>query len=266
MTSRFGCIGCGNMGAAILRGLAGKDGLGLLCYDTDPAKVEALVQDLGAEAPASLHQIVEDSDYLLLAVKPNQVRHVLEECASRLRPSQVLLSIAAGVTLPQLKTWSSGVCPAVRIMPNTPAMVQQGVFAICLDDPMLKAGQKDFVLHLFTGLGQTHELSEKSFDAFTAIVGSGPAYVYYFMEALIEAGVTLGMQRPQATNMVKGLFSGSAALAEQSDFHLSVLREMVTSPAGTTIAGTNVLDANGVRAAIVEAVKAACQRSKELGS
>ena len=119
---------------------------------------------------------------------------------------------------------------------------------------------------LFGSLGQAHELTEKAFDGFTAIVGSGPAYVFYVMEALIEAGVTLGMQRPQATEMVKGLFSGSAALAKESDFHLSVLREMVTSPAGTTIAGTNVLDAHGVRAALVEAAKAACKRSKELGS
>jgi len=266
MAARFGCIGCGNMGAAILRGLAGRDDLELLGYDADQAKVQQLHGELGVTVATSVHQMVEEADYLLVAVKPNQVRHLLEDCASRLRPSQVLLSIAAGVTLTQLKTWSSGVCPVVRVMPNTPAMVQQGVFAICLEDPTLKDAHKRFVMELFSGLGQAHELGEKSFDAFTAIVGSGPAYVFYVMEALVEAGVTLGMQRPQATEMVKGLFSGSAALASESEFHLSVLREMVTSPAGTTIAGTNVLDALGVRSALVEAVKEACERSRELGS
>lgn len=265
MASRFGCIGCGNMGAAILRGLVDMKDLELLGYDADQDKVKQLEADLGVKAMSSVHQIVEQADYLLVAVKPNQVRHLLEDCASRLRPSQVLLSIAAGVTLTQLKTWSSGVCPVVRVMPNTPAMVQQGVFAICLEDPTLKDAHKSFVMDLFSILGQAHELGEKNFDAFTAIVGSGPAYVFYVMEALVEAGVTLGMQRPQATQMVKGLFSGSAALAEKSDLHLSVLREMVTSPAGTTIAGTNVLDAMAVRSALVEAVEAACQRSKELG-
>ncbi len=266
MAPRFGCIGCGNMGAAILRGLADTEDLELLGFDSDPSKSAALQQELGVKVPANMHQMVEEADYLLVAVKPNQVRHLLEDSASRLRPSQVLLSIAAGVTLTQLKTWSSGVCPVVRIMPNTPAMVQEGVFAICMEDPMLKEQHKRFVMELFSKLGQAHELGEKAFDAFTAIVGSGPAYVFYFMEALVEAGVTLGMQRDQATDMVKGLFSGSSTLAAKSGFHLSVLREMVTSPGGTTIAGTNMLDAHAVRSAVVEAVKAACQRSKELGS
>ncbi len=266
MQTTFGCIGCGNMGAAILRGLAGRQGLTLMGLDADQHKAAALVEEIGMTVPPQgLRGMVEQADYILLAVKPNQMRQVLEEMAPRLRTGQVLVSIAAGVTLKQLKTYSSGACPVVRVMPNTPALVQEGVFALCFDDPMLKPQHKEYVLELFQSLGQVHELQEAYFDAFTAIVGSGPAYVLYFMEALVEGGVALGLHRDQATAMVKGLFKGTAKLALESDSHLSILREMVTSPGGTTIAGTSVLDSGAVRGRIIEAARAACERSKELG-
>ncbi len=266
MSARLGCIGCGNMGAAILRGLAGREGLELLGLDGEQSRVQALVDAIGLIPVNTMHQMVEQADYMLVAVKPHQVRHLLEESAPRLRTSQVIISIAAGVTLTQLKTWSSGVCPVVRVMPNTPAMVQKGVFGICLDDPALKVGQKKFVLELFSALGQAHELHERFSDAFTALVGSGPAYVFYVMEALVEAGVAMGLYREQATEMVKGLFEGSTALAMNSDKHLCQLREMVTSPGGTTIAATAVLDQAAVRGSFIAALQEACRRSAELGS
>ncbi len=262
----FGCIGCGNMGSAILRGLAGREGVTLMGVDSDQGKLETLTEEIGLVVPGhGARELVEHSDFILLAVKPNQVRGMLEELAPRLQTKQVLLSIAAGVTLEKLKTYSSGACPVVRIMPNTPAMVQEGVFAICFDDPMLREQHKQAIIEMFSLLGQAHVLQESSFDAFTGLVGSGPAYVLYFMEALVEAGVTMGIHRDLATPMVKGLFSGTSKMAVESDKHLSILREMVTSPGGTTIAGTNVLDMGTVRGTIVEAAKAACKRSKELG-
>lgn len=264
MTVTFGCIGCGNMGGAILRGLAGKEGVALMGVDADPQKTGALANEIGMKVASNIHQLLEEADYVLLAVKPNQVRTLLNEQKARLRTSQVIISIAAGVTLEQLKDYSSGSCAVVRVMPNTPAMVQEGVFAICLEDPALKENHKQFVLDMFSTLGQAHDLPERSFDAFTAIAGSGPAYVFYFMEALVEAGVALGLYRDQATKMVEGLFTGSATLAAQSDKHLSLLREMVTSPGGTTIAATNVLDDKAVRGSIIQAAKAACQKCKEL--
>lgn len=264
MALTFGCIGCGNMGSAIMRGLAGRQDVQLLGLDADPAKASALAEEIGMRVAASTQKLVEEADYILAAVKPNQMRSLLTELKARLRPAQVLISIAAGVSLEQLKDYSSGSCPVVRVMPNTPAMVQEGVFAICLEDPTLKENHKSFVMELFGALGQAHDLPEKLFDAFTAVAGSGPAYVFYFMEALVESGVALGLHRDQTTQMVGGLFTGCAALAQQSDSHLSLLREMVTSPGGTTIAATNVLDENAVRGKIIQAVKAACQRCKEL--
>jgi len=153
----------------------------------------------------------------------------------------------------------------VRVMPNTPALVGAGVFAVCVEDETLSKQQKDFALQVFEPLGTIHEMAEKDFDAFTAVVGSGPAYVFYFMQACVEAALNLGLPRPQATEMVKGLFSGSAKLVEGSDKSIDELREMVTSPAGTTIRALIHMDRRAVRASIIDAIEHSFKRSKELG-
>ena len=265
MMTSLGVIGCGNMGSAILKGLADVQDLVLNGMDMDRERLAALAGEIGVKPCQTPRELVEKSDYIILAVKPHQIPELLKQLAPRLRPGQTLVSIAAGVSLEKLKICCSGVCPMVRVMPNTPAMVNAGVFAVCLDDPALSDKQKDFVASVFERLGKTFVLEEKYFDAFTAVAGSGPAYVFYFMEALVEAGVALGFTREQSTIMVKELLLGSAKLAMSSDQHLSILREMVTSPAGTTIAALSHLDAKAVRGSIMQAVAAACERSRELG-
>lgn len=265
METSLGCIGCGNMGAAILRGLSSLEGVSLHGVDMDAHRLKIVCEECNAQPSESAREMVRNVDYILLAIKPHQVQTLLKDLAPRLRPGQTLISIAAGLTLRQLKEYSSGSCPVVRIMPNTPAMVQAGMFAICLDDPDLVESQKQTVLEMFSTLGKTFVLEEAYFDAFTAVAGSGPAYVFYIMDAMVEAGVTLGIPRPMALDMVRGLFTGSSKLAEQTGRHLCELREMVTSPAGTTVEATNVLDKYAVRAAFVDAIDAACRRSKELG-
>lgn len=262
----IGCLGCGNMGSAIIKGLAGFKGLSLHGMDLDPRKVENLEAECGLNPASTPRILVERVEYVIVAVKPQHIRATLEGLAGSLRPSQTLISIAAGVTLAQLKTYINGACPVVRVMPNTPAMVQAGVFAVCFDDPSLTEEQKAFVKFIFTPLGQIHILHEKDFDAFTAVVGCGPAYAFYFMEALVEAAVALGLHRDKAAEMVKMLFFGSSKLALMSDNHLSILRETVTSPGGATIAATNVLDDRAVRGAIIAAIKAAKDRSVELSN
>jgi pyrroline-5-carboxylate reductase len=176
-----------------------------------------------------------------------------------------LVSIAAGITMEKLAAWSGGRCPAVRVMPNTPALVGAGSYAICLDDQRLSEDQKALLAKLFSAIGKTFPLPEKDFDAFTALSGSGPAYVMYFMEALIEAGVYMGLSRAVSTDVVIELLRGSVRLADESDHHVSLLREMVTSPAGTTIEALLHLDRSAVRASVIEAVVLARDRSRELG-
>jgi pyrroline-5-carboxylate reductase len=261
-----GFLGTGNMGGAIATGLSGRKDLNLTGFDPDSDRLEQLAAQTGLDPLPSAAELATGSDYLILAVKPQQLQPLLEDLAPRIRPEACLISIAAGIPLSKLRQWSGGVCPVVRIMPNTPALVGAGVFALCLDDPALSHEQKEFIEQLFRGLGEVHILPEKLFDPFTAVVGSGPAYVFYFMEALIESAVTMGIPRPAAISMVKSLFHGSVKLSAQSDHSLAELREMVCSPGGSTLAGLNHFDRTGLRGSIIDAVIEAWKRNLELGS
>lgn len=265
MSVTVGFIGTGNMGGAIAIGLAGRKDVDLVGFDLDLAKMDNLREQAGLRPLSSAGEVAGASDYLILAVKPHFVENVLATVAGDLKDSTCLVSIAAGLATEKLKSWSGGRCPVVRVMPNTPAMVGKGVFAICLGDPGLTNEQRTFLTELFASQGQVHVLEERLFDAFTAVAGSGPAYVYYVIESLVEAAVTLGLPRETATDMVLGLFAGSIALAEQDQRPVSQLREMVCSPGGSTIAGINAFDSRAVRGALIEGVKAAWQRNRELG-
>lgn len=264
MKNSVGFIGVGNMGGAIIRGLAAQK-LDVHGCDLDRAKLESLAQEVGLKPQATPMDVVKACRYVILSVKPQHLPKVLEEITPALTADHCLLSIAAGVTQARLKELCGGVCPVVRIMPNTPALVGAGVFALCFDDPALDEERRAFVRAMHGPLGQVHELPEKQFDAFTSIAGCGPAYVFYFMDAVVEAGVNLGLTRAQSTQIVKALFSGSAKLAEESDLHLAELREMVTSPAGSTIRAVIHFDRMAVRGSIIDAVNEANQRNIELG-
>ncbi len=265
MGPAIGFVGAGNMGTAIIRGLARRGGFELVGVDLDRAKLDALARDCGLIPAGSPREVAERADYVVMAVKPQHMLATLEAMTPALSGDKCLVSIAAGITTAMLRDWSGGGCPVVRVMPNTPALVGAGVSAVCLDDPRLSEKQKRQALDIFATIGAAHVLAETQFDAFTAVVGSGPAYVFYFMEALVESAVYLGLPRPQATDMVMGLLQGSSRLAAESGEHLSVLREMVTSPAGTTIRALAHMDRQAVRAAILDAVEASYKRSKELG-
>ena len=262
---RIGVIGLGNMGGAIAKGLAGAPGLELAGYDANEEAGRLTAGSCGMTFCSSAAEACSSADHIILAVKPQIAGTVLRDLAPSLAPTQCLISIAAGIPLKKLAKWSGDACAVVRVMPNTPALVGAGVFGICLDHERLTQQQKTEVTELFSMLGQASVLGETRLDGFTGLIGSGPAYVLYCMEALVDAGVTQGIPRPLATEMVKGLFSGTAKMAEEMDASLAQLREMVTSPGGTTIAGLNTLDKHGVRYGLINGVEKAAKRSKELG-
>ncbi len=264
MNRSVGFIGVGNMGSAIIKGLAAQK-LAVHGCDLDRVKLDALAAEVGLKPEATPRDVVRACRYVILAVKPQHLAAVVEDIASELTPGHCLLSIAAGVTQERLRALSGGRCPVLRVMPNTPALVGAGVFALCFDDPALDDERKNFVRAMHAPLGQVHELPEKLFDAFTSVAGCGPAYVFYVMDAIVEAGVNLGLPRAQSTQIVKALFSGSAKLAEESPLHLSELREMVSSPAGSTIRAMVHMDRTGVRGNIIDAVTEAYERNVELG-
>ncbi|WP_421901611.1 pyrroline-5-carboxylate reductase [Maridesulfovibrio sp.] len=265
MTKKVGFIGTGNMGAAIIRGMAGDDSINLLGSDLNKAALKALAEETGLTQCENARDLAKESDFIVLAVKPQHAPAVLEDIAPELNETKCVISIAAGLTVSQLRELCENRCAVVRVMPNTPALVNAGVFAVCLDDTHLSEEQRSFTSEMFTPLGDVHVLAESLFDSFTAVIGSGPAYVFYFMDAMIESAVELGLPRDLARGMVEKLFEGSTTLAQESKLHVAHLREMVTSPAGTTVKALVHLDRTATRGNIIDAVRKSYERSIELG-
>ncbi len=260
----IGVIGTGNMGGAILQGWKDIEDIKLCAYDIDREKLDKIASCLKIEKKENIAELINSSQYILLAVKPKQVKELLKEHSSYLTPSHVILSICAGIKIKKIKKWAEKVSEVVRIMPNTPALVGRGMFAISVDQEVADTTKKE-VKKLFEALGSVFEMEEEYMDAYTALIGSGPAYIIYFLEALIEAGVSIGFPRDVSTSMVKELVSGTVKMINEMPKNLYELREMVTSPGGTTIAALNHLDRQAVRGSIIDAVNKAWQRSKELG-
>lgn len=260
----IGFIGLGNMGKALVKSWKDLEQVSILGYDADVDKARNLGQELAIKTVGSLPELLQNCKYIVLAVKPYQLEQLLTDCKSDLQDTHCLISIAAGVKREKLLKWCDDICPVVRVMPNTPALIDAGIFALCLD-PRMQEKDREIVPNIFSHSGKVHILSESYFDAFTALIGSGPAYVFYFLESLIEAGLTVGLNREESKDMVLSLVSGATQMAEKGTYSVSELREMVTSPAGTTIQGLNHLDRKAVKSAIIDAVTAACNRSKEMG-
>jgi len=263
----LGFIGCGNMGGAIAHGILASATLrgtvSVGAYDiTDNARPK--LEQAGARWWTAPVALAEECDIILLAVKPYQVQDVIKNILPTLSPDKTLVSIAAGQPLSALRAGLGGVCAAVQIMPNTPALIGEGVFGLCFDDPALRQERKNIIHTIFAELGTVFVLPEDRMNALMAVTGAGPAYVYDMMDAVIEAGVTLGLTRQDATAMVAALFRGSARMVEESGSHPAVLHSQVTSPKGSTIAGTNHLARTGVRGHIIDAVLAAAARGKEM--
>ena len=265
MALTIGCVGCGNMGGAILAGLARKGGYNLCGYNRTAARMRPL-EALGVRTLESPLAVAQAADVLLLGVKPYQAAEVLGQMRPGLTAEKTLVSVAAGVSRQRLTQAVDGRCPVVRCMPNTPALVGKGVFALCFEDPALSDGSKADILELFSALGVCVDLPESKFTAFSALIGAGPAYVFAMMQGLVQAGVTLGFQHRESREMVAALFAGCAKMVEQSGTPLMQLRDDVCSPGGLTIAGVNVLDRAGLAGLLVESVLAANTRGKEMES
>ncbi len=247
--------------AAVLRGE----------WDTDDVEVSERYAMRATEL-ASVHgvrvdhtpaQVASRVDVLVVALKPQDVDGVLAEVAPALRAGALVVSVAAGLTTGFYAARLPAGTPVVRVMPNTPAVIGEGAAAICAGKD---AGEEHLGLveRLLAATGLVVRVPESSMDAVTAISGSGPGYVFYLVDALAEAGVLLGLTRAQALALATATFRGAAGLLESSGEHPVVLRERVSSPGGTTVAGLRQLDAHGVRAGILAAAEAARDRSREL--
>lgn len=259
-------IGAGNMGTALIGGMvrAGQGPAHLIASDPDGGRRSAVQAAWKVRTTGDNAQAAEESEILLLAVKPGVVPQVLDDVKEYVRPDHTIISIAAGVRTASIEEWLGMDVPVVRGMPNTPALIGAGVSALC---PGTYAGAEhlDMARNILQTVGEVVLVTEKQMDAVTGLSGSGPAYVYTVIEALADGGVRMGLPRAVALRLAAQTVLGSARMVLESGEHPAVLRDRVTSPGGTTITGMQVLESCGFRGAIMNAVEAATRRSEELG-
>jgi pyrroline-5-carboxylate reductase len=260
-------IGGGNMATALIAGLAGKvaQAADIHVVDPNPEALEKLRDQYGVSTAPEIGAPVAASDVIVLAVKPQQMREVALRLQSQLDARPLLLSIAAGIRGSDLSRWLNGYGAIVRTMPNTPALIGQGITGMVAMAGVSEA-QKQAADSILRAVGQTVWLDEESLiDPVTAVSGSGPAYVFYFLEAMQQAALEMGLSKEQGRELAIATFTGAAQLAAQSDEPAEVLRQRVTSKGGTTHAAITSMEAAGVKEAIVDAMKAAAARGRELG-
>jgi len=260
-------IGVGNMGSALIRSLIARGEIlkeRVVAADADSEKLAKLEAEQGIQTARDNKGAVSMADMVILAVKPLDINGVLEEIAPVMDGSKLVISIVAGISTRRIEELLPGGVRVIRVMPNTPALVGHGMAVLC---PGSHATEEDMTAarRIFDAVGKSCAVSEKLMDAATGLSGSGPAYVFLFIEALSDAGVLVGFPRDIARMLSIQTVLGAAHLAAEMDMHPAQLREMVTSPGGTTIAGLRKMEEWGFRAAILNAVEAAADRSMELG-
>ena len=258
-------IGTGNMGQAILTGVIRQQVVApadIRIFDTDRDKTAALAAKTGVQAPDTVILTIKDADIIILATKPDVCAHVLHPLQGHFTEHQVLVSIAAGLTLASLRHMAGSAPVLVRAMPNTPALVGCGVSALAMEQPNEAA--KAIVHEIFASFGSVHDVPEKLMDAVTGLSGSGPAFMMLVMEAMADAGVYLGLPRDLALQMAGKTMEGSARLLLETGAHPGVLKDQVCSPGGTTIEGVRVLEEHGLRSAIIAGIAAAAEKSVRL--
>jgi len=257
-------LGAGVMGETLLSGLvrAGRRVDDLLVGEKRKERAEELTERYGVSVVGNV-EATQKADTIALVVKPQDMGDLLDEIAPHLREGQLLVSLAAGITTGYIESRVPDGVAVVRVMPNTPALVDEGMAAISpgshCDEQHLAEAES-----LMGSTGRVLRVPERQMDAVTAISGSGPAYLFYVVESMIEAGVHLGLPRATATELVVQTVVGSGKMLRETGTHPVVLREQVTSPGGTTASALRELEVHGVRAAFLAAMESARNRSREL--
>ena len=266
---KFGLIGCGNMGGALAAAAAQKlPPQELLLANRTPGKAQALARQLGCAAAENV-AVARQAEYILLGVKPQYMAEMLAGIAPVLAARQaagerfVLVSMAAGLTCETIRTMAGGAYPVLRIMPNTPAAIGHGMTLYC-SLGVSAAEEADF-LQMMAAAGRFDALDERLMNAASAVAGCSPAFVYLFIEAMADGGVEAGLPRSKALLYAAAAVEGAAELVLQSGSHPGVLKDVVCSPGGSTIAGVHRLETGGLRGTVMEAVQAACRKGDALG-
>jgi pyrroline-5-carboxylate reductase len=266
-TPQIGIIGAGRMATALAKGLVRAQFTSadnIVASDVEPAARGSFVRETGCRVSASNAETVRDADMIVLAVKPQSMAAVLQELKPLLGPEQLVISIAAGVTLATLADALGAQRRLVRVMPNTPCLVGKGASGFALGGAATTE-DAGLVERLLSTVGIAVQLPERLLDAVTGLSGSGPAYAFQMIEALSDGGVRVGLPRDVATRLAAQTLLGAAEMVLTTGQHPAALKDAVASPGGTTIAGLHALEQSAVRAGLINAVVAATERSQELG-
>ncbi len=264
---QVGLVGTGNMGEALIKGLLHGHVCKpeqILCSDTRPERLKAVRETYGVKGTSHNIEVVKHSEILILAVKPQIMKQVISEVSKYLDLSKLIISIAAGVPLNAIESCAKKELKLIRVMPNICVSVREGVSAIAGGKHVHK---EDLMIAktIFDSVGKSLFVEENLLDAVTGLSGSGPAYIFLIIDALADAGVKVGLSRGDALILASQTVLGAAKMLIETGEHPGKLKDLVTSPGGTAIAGLHTLEEGGLRTTLMNAVEVATQRSKTLG-
>ncbi len=268
---KIGFIGAGNMAEAVIKGLLSAEFLepkSVWATDVRPERLDAIHSEYKIKVTADNREVAKKCDILLLAVKPQNMKEVCHGIHDLVTDKKLIISVAAGVAISSIENFfqlgKKKKIKVIRTMPNTPAVVQEGVTALSAGKHVKKSEMQ--VAHrIFEAIGKTVDVDETHLNAVTGLSGSGPAYIFTIIEALSDAGVKVGLSREVSDVLALQTVVGSARMVQETGMHPGELKSMVTSPGGTTIYGVHALEKGGIRSILMNAVEQATQRSQELG-
>ncbi|MEA4987005.1 MAG: pyrroline-5-carboxylate reductase [Anaerovorax sp.] len=263
---KIGFIGTGNMGCAIIKGYLKanpKKADFIYVYNHHVEKAQALQEELGIHNTNSIKELVDKTDIVVLAVKPNTFEQVMPQVAAAITTQKTLVSIAAGVSISYLEGFMLRGVGVIRVMPNTPSLVGEGMASVSRNKAVCEEAFTQ-VLELFSSIGMVQEISENLIDAVVGVSGSSPAYAYMFIEALADGAVAEGMQRKQAYIFAAQSVLGAAKMVLETGLHPGELKDQVCSPGGTTIEAVRSLEKSGLRSSVMEAVHICAEKSKNM--
>lgn len=266
MEKKIGFIGSGNMATAMIGGIISAnlvEASQIICSNKTENKLKELHTRYGVSTTLNNSEVAETSDVLVLAVKPFAYKEVIEEIRNKIKEDTIVVSIAAGIKLEVIKEYFKKDVKIVRAMPNTPALIGEGMAALS-PCPRVGKSELDLICNIFNSFGHCEIIPESLMDAATALSGSAPAFIFMIIEALADGAVREGFPREKAYTFAAQTVLGSAKMVLETKKHPGELKDMVTSPAGTTIEGVSVLEKKGLRSSLIEALHQTTQKSKDL--
>lgn len=266
MSKKIGFIGCGNMGSAMVGGLI-KSGFvtagDIIVSTKTEASSKKLEEEFKITTTLDSKLVAKESETIILAVKPNMYKSIVEEVKSELNKDKLIITIAAGIEISNMEEWLGEGFKIIRTMPNTPAFVGEAMSAVCPNKNVSKEDLQ-YCINIFESFGECEVLEEKYFDGFIAVAGSSPAYVFMFVEAMADGAVKLGIPRAKAYKMAAQSVLGSAKMVLDTGKHPGELKDMVCSPGGTTIDAVVELEKLGLRNSVIQAMDKCAEKSKNL--